>query len=165
MSDAPASWIDPFLQREALPDGYRAVIREQIEPLGAEIIAAATARGDGGQGPLVVGICGAQGSGKSTLTAALSAQLGAAGLRVAGLSLDDLYLTRAERQRLSRTVHPLLATRGVPGTHDVALGTSTFARLGEGGAVALPSFDKGVDDRRPRDAWPRVSGPVHVILF
>ena len=38
------------------------------------------------------------------------------------LSLDDLYLPKAERLRLARDVHPLLATRGVPGTHDVALG-------------------------------------------
>ncbi len=118
-----------------------------------------------GLGPLVVGLCGAQGSGKSTLTAALAAQLGSAGVRVAGLSLDDLYLTRAERRVLATTVHPLLSTRGVPGTHDVSLGCATFKQLAAAGSIALPSFDKGVDDRRPRDAWPRVDGPAQVILF
>jgi D-glycerate 3-kinase len=160
-----AAWVAPFLQREALPESYREVIEQQIEPLGRDIAARALPRGDAGERPLVVGICGAQGSGKSTLTAALSAQLSAEGLRVAGLSLDDLYLTRAERQQLARTVQPLLATRGVPGTHDVGLGTATFAALGRSGPVALPAFDKSIDDRRPPEAWPRVEGPVQVILF
>src|SRR4051794_14728731 len=69
--------------------------------------------------PLLLGLCGAQGSGKSTLAARLAARLGARGQRAAILSLDDLYLPRAERARLARDVHPLLATRGVPLTHDV----------------------------------------------
>ncbi len=46
------------------------------------------------------------GSGKSTLAAALAALLGARGLTVAALSLDDFYLTHAERQSLARTMHP-----------------------------------------------------------
>ena len=75
-----------------------------------------------GAGALVVGLTGSQGSGKSTLAARLPPLLAARNLRAAVLSLDDLYLPKAERQRLAREVHPLLATRGVPGTHEVALG-------------------------------------------
>src|SRR4051812_2939231 len=76
--------------------------------------------------PLIVGICGAQGSGKSTLAIGLLDGLRAAGIAAATLSIDDLYLTLAERERLAREVHPLLRTRGVPGTHDVTLGLAVI---------------------------------------
>jgi D-glycerate 3-kinase len=99
------------------------------------------------------------------MVAALAAHLTSRGLTVAALSLDDCYLTHAERQRLARTVHPLLATRGVPGTHDVALAHATFASLAMPGDTALPSFDKAVDDRRPEAQWPRIAGPADVVLF
>jgi len=89
----------------------------------------------------------------------------AQGLRTATLSLDDLYLPRGERLRLAREVHPLLATRGPPGTHDVNLGVELLARLGQPGVVAAPSFDKGTDDRRPMRGWPRLEGPFDLILF
>jgi D-glycerate 3-kinase len=123
----------------------------------------------GGDHPLVVGINGAQGAGKSTLCRLLQIILQREfGLRVVGFSIDDLYLTRAEREDLARTVHPLLATRGVPGTHDVALGLRTLealreARRGEG--VPVPAFDKARDDRRPEAQWPLFEGPVEMILF
>lgn len=164
MGHSPA-WVDAFLAREALPAEYREVIETQILPLGDELFTAASARADQQSGPLLVGLCGAQGSGKSTLTGALGAQLSALGLRAASLSLDDLYLTQLERQQLARTVQPLLATRGVPGTHDVELGSATFARLAFGGETALPAFDKAIDDRRPREQWPRFQGPADIILF
>jgi D-glycerate 3-kinase len=116
-------------------------------------------------GALVVGLTGPQGSGKSTLAAALPALLSARGLRAATLALDDLYLPKADRQRLARDVHPLFATRGVPGTHDAALGAELLAALGEPRDVVVPSFDKGADDRRPRSEWPRLRGPFDVIVF
>lgn len=114
---------------------------------------------------LVVGITGAQGSGKTTLVAALARTLAEEGIAAASLSLDDLYLTSAERQDLARTVHPLLATRGVPGTHDVALGLAVFDALARGEAAALPRFDKGRDDRLPREFWPKAPTGTQVVLF
>jgi D-glycerate 3-kinase len=115
--------------------------------------------------PLVVGLTGPQGSGKSTLAAQLPAALAALGLRAAVLSLDDLYLPKAERLRLAREVHPLLATRGVPGTHDVALGVEVLASLGAARETLVPRFDKASDDRLPRAEWARVEGPADVIVF
>ncbi len=115
--------------------------------------------------PLMIGISGAQGSGKSTLVAALAEQLTAAGRRVATLSLDDLYLPRAERLRLAEQVHPLLATRGVPGTHDVALGRSTIAALERGEGAPLPRFAKGLDDRLPSTEWPNAPENCEVLLL
>ncbi|TWB63914.1 kinase [Nitrospirillum viridazoti] len=113
--------------------------------------------------PFILGICGAQGSGKSTLADGLAERLVASGLRVAVLSLDDLYLTKEERQDLARDVHPLLATRGVPGTHDVGLGLAVLDGLGTPGRTLLPRFDKAVDSRAAEGAW--VEGPVDVVLF
>ena len=131
------------------------------EALALRIAAAASARRE----PLVVGLTGGQGSGKSTLAAKLPDAMAAQGLRATVLSLDDIYLTKAERQRLAREVHPLFATRGVPGTHDVDLGVEVMTDLREGRETLVPSFDKAADDRRPRDEWQRKEGRFDVIVF
>ncbi|WP_132986653.1 kinase [Luteimonas terricola] len=115
-------------------------------------------------GARVYGISGLQGSGKSTLAAQLATEATGRGLRCALLSIDDVYLPRAERLRLAREVHPLLATRGPPGTHDVALAIEVLDALREGRDVALPRFDKLDDDRLPRTQWPRMRG-VDLVLF
>lgn len=118
---------------------------------------------------LIVGINGAQGSGKSTLAALLRHLLETAlGRRAVALSIDDFYLTRSGREELSRRVHPLLATRGVPGTHDVALARRTLdglRALRAGESLALPRFVKALDDRAPERDWPSCSGPVDVVLL
>lgn len=116
-----------------------------------------------GPRPLVVGLCGAQGSGKSTVAAGVAAKL-AGQFVVALLSLDDLYLSRTERSRLAATIHPLLKTRGVPGTHDVVLGERVFAGLA-GGQTKLPRFDKASDAPLPERDWPSVDSPVDILLF
>ena len=110
--------------------------------------------------PTVVGLCGAQGSGKSTIAAVLAERIP----DTVVLSLDDLYLTRAERETLAETEHPLLRTRGVPGTHDVALGEAVLADLRGGRPVRLPRFDKAIDDRAPESAWPLVEG-ARLVVF
>jgi len=156
---SPMHWIDAFLREEKLPDGYRETIASLHAPLAARIAA------ETGDRLLTVGLCGPQGSGKSTLAASLRQLLGSEGLSVATLSLDDLYLTSVERVALSESVHPLLRTRGVPGTHDVALGIEVLTALRRARPVALPSFDKSRDDRRPRQEWTRISDRVDVLLF
>ena len=115
--------------------------------------------------PLIVGVCGSQGSGKSTVCKTLTERLSATGLTVANLSLDDLYLPLAARVKLSQQVHPLLRTRGVPGTHDTKLGIATLDALSRNERVSLPRFDKSSDDRRARESWDSVQGPAQVVLF
>jgi D-glycerate 3-kinase len=114
-------------------------------------------------GLFVLGLCGAQGSGKSTLARALLRQADEQGMAAAALSLDDLYLTHAARAALAREVHPLLRTRGVPGTHDIALGLEVLDALARGEPALLPRFDKARDDRLPRAAWDRA--PAHCALL
>jgi D-glycerate 3-kinase len=111
--------------------------------------------------PLVLGLCGAQGSGKSTLARRLVERHPSA----ATLSLDDLYLPREQRQGLAATVHPLLVTRGPPGTHDVALGVRTLAALARGEQAPLPRFDKSSDDRAPVESWPLATRDTELVIF
>ncbi|MFD3262757.1 kinase [Phenylobacterium ferrooxidans] len=151
------AWLSDFIAAEGLPPDFAETALAICGPLAARIIADARTPG------FVVGVCGSQASGKSTLTAVLRRMLEDQGLKVASLSLDDLYLTRAQRQDLARDVHPLMATRGVPGTHDVALGLAVLDGLAGPGETLLPAFDKAADDRRPQGV--PVAGPVDVILF
>lgn len=155
--------MQDFLRRHRLPSGYLTSARCWFEPLAGEV---ARHRAEAGR-PLVVGINGCQGSGKSTLASFLSLILQSVhGLKVIDLSIDDFYLTRGERQALARSVHPLLATRGVPGTHDTALMARTLESLCDRHAmVPIPRFDKLRDDRRPVERWQQVKAPVDVVIL
>ena len=96
--------------------------------------------------PAVIGISGAQGSGKSTLAAELVAQLKLHGIQAAAVSLDDYYLSKAQRQQLAQHVHPLLRQRGVPGTHHIQQAINDATAVLAGQPVALPQFDKALDE-------------------
>lgn len=112
----------------------------------------------------LIGVAGAQGSGKSYNCRAYAE----AHPRVAHFSLDDVYFTKAERADLAKRFHPLFATRGPPGTHAVGLALTTFANLagaGPGAETPLPRFDKATDDRAPEASWPRFIGRPEAILF
>lgn len=99
---------------------------------------------------MLVAVSGPQGSGKSTLAAVLCDYLQSEDIVAATVSLDDFYLTRQQRRELATRVHPLLATRGVPGTHDHAALHECLHQVRQSGAAAeilLPVFDKALDDR------------------
>jgi len=72
--------------------------------------------------PLFLGFSGGQGSGKTTVAKILKIILKKFFKRRMHVSsIDDFYKTLKERSRMSRAIHPLLKTRGVPGTHDINL--------------------------------------------
>jgi len=142
----------------ALPEPDPVALAAALDQVGR-------ARSKPRRGPAVIGLCGAQGSGKSTLAAAMQRALIADGAHAAVLSIDDLYLTGAKRLALAQSVHPLLATRGVPGTHDIGLGLALFAALDKGKPVRLPRFDKAADDRLPESDWPIVEQSLDVLIF
>ena len=151
-----------FAQEERLPDSYLHTVEKWFLPLADEI----RQRVEQSPQSLLVGVSGCQGSGKTTLASLLVLLLDKLlGLRGVNLSIDDFYLTHAQRQNLARTVHPLLATRGVPGTHDVQLALDTIAALRKPGIVPIPRFNKAIDDRAPQAEWPRMQAPVDVIVL
>ncbi|SEA71788.1 kinase [Alkalimonas amylolytica] len=96
--------------------------------------------------PAVVGISGAQGTGKSTLARLLTEQLRALGLATTTVSLDDYYLSKAMRLQLAEQVHPLLAQRGVPGTHAINRAIDDAKNVLAAKPVQLPCFDKALDE-------------------
>jgi D-glycerate 3-kinase len=153
---------DVFLRAEGLPDAYRESATKWFSPLIEQI----ALRHQANPGPLLLGINGSQGSGKSTLAAFLAmAMPPLTGQRVCVLSIDDFYLTRDERLRLAREVHPLLATRGVPGTHDTDLLAAVLDALLAGRSAAIPRFDKAIDDRIPEADWQQLEEPVDLIVW
>ncbi len=113
----------------------------------------------------VYGLTGLQGTGKSTLAADIAALGRARGLPVVVLSIDDFYLGRRERLALGRRVHPLLATRGPPGSHDLPLALETLDGLREGRRMPLPRFDKIADRRLPPSRWPRSPDGARLVVF
>ena len=123
--------------------------------------------------PLVVGVHGPQGAGKSTLCERVVAGLAAIGRRAASVSIDDFYLTHAEQRALAAAHpgNPCLEPRGYPGTHDLALGEATLAALVDTAPseVAVPLYDKsahgGRGDRAPRSRWRSVSTPLDAVLL
>ena len=117
-----------------------------------------------GHGCRTYAIAGLQGTGKSTLAAQIAALAARDGRQVVVLSIDDFYLGHDARQVLGRRIHPLCATRGAPGTHDVALACDVIDALRAGRPTALPRFDKIGDDCLPTSQWPIVQAPDLVIL-
>lgn len=119
--------------------------------------------------PIVIGINGAPGSGKSTLNKILKTLLHHGfNKSVLTLSIDDLYLSLQRRKELAREVHPLFKLRGVPGTHDVNLAETILSTLLEPESqlpIRIPVFDKASDDLLPQQQWPMVVKPVEIILF
>lgn len=149
------NWLRQFMRNEDLPPAFAEIASTVYLPL-AEQVRSWREQVDG---PLAVAINGAQGTGKSTLAACL-AQF--CGLRSVVLSIDDLYLSQAERTQLG---HPLLRTRGVPGTHNVSQGIRILEKLRTGNSVRIPRFDKSIDDPAPESTWPTIATPVDVIIL
>ena len=162
MAAALPDWQQDFLGRHQLPAAYLETALKWFVPVG-ELLCG---HQNGAGRPLLVGVNGSQGSGKSTLCAFLCDWLASEhAARAVSLSLDDFYLTRGERQQLAADVHPLLVTRGVPGTHDMDLLASTLRALLAGDSARVPRFDKAVDDRVPDDQWETVAGGVDLVFL
>lgn len=115
--------------------------------------------------PIIVGVCGAQGSGKTTTAGAVVEALRALGMTAATASIDDFYLTKKERFALAERVHPLLSVRGVPGTHDVAIASKILDDFRLGAPLQIPTFDKAIDDRVDQDGWQHVHRGTEVLIL
>lgn len=118
--------------------------------------------------PYLLGLSGLQGSGKSTLAREMKLEAESRGWPTEVLSLDDFYYSRSERDVLAQQIHPLLRTRGVPGTHEIELLLSVLAALPQASEklpVDYPRFDKGRDTRVTPSRWPRVTRPPKLVVL
>jgi D-glycerate 3-kinase len=116
----------------------------------------------------IIGLTGGQGAGKSTITQIIKLILEIKySLNVVYFSIDDFYKTLKERIKLSKTVHQLFNTRGVPGTHDTNLIKKTFLKLTKKifKPLAIPCFDKSCDDRFPKKKWQKIKRQPQIIIF
>ena len=105
------------------------------------------------QKPYFVGLAGGQGTGKTTISSIIKIILEKYfKLKVFKISIDDFYKTRKERIALSKKVHPMLLTRGVPGTHDINMMLNFFkkSKAKKFKNLKLPNFNKAIDDRFPK---------------
>lgn len=165
IAQAAIDEITQGMAEQGLESAFISTVERWYAPLAQDIATLAKPH----KGCFFLGIQGCQGSGKSTLTSFLKTLLEKQhGLKVAALSLDDFYLTKESRQQLAASVHPLLITRGVPGTHDLPLAERIFkqlAQLNKGETLALPMFEKARDDRAPVERWPLITGPVDLVIF
>jgi D-glycerate 3-kinase len=118
--------------------------------------------------PLMIGLAGGQGSGKTTISSILTLILQKYfKLKVFKVSIDDFYKTRKDRKLLSKTKHPLLMTRGVPGTHDVDLMLKFFKKVKSRGFknLTVPKFNKAIDDRFKKSLWYKLKSKPDVVIF
>lgn len=118
--------------------------------------------------PWLLALTGLPGSGKSTLARTLTRQARREGWPALALSLDDFYLPRQARKQLAARIHPLLITRGVPGTHDLALLRHVLSRLPHASAehpVAIPRFDKSRDTRCAPSHWQHVRNMPRLLIL
>ena len=118
--------------------------------------------------PYFVGLAGGQGTGKTTTSSLLKIILTKYfKLKVFKISIDDFYKTRKERISLSKRVHPMLLTRGVPGTHDIDMILNFFRRVKsiKFKRIKLPTFNKAIDDRFNKKHWFDLKDKPDVIIF
>ena len=118
--------------------------------------------------PYFVGLAGGQGTGKTTISSIIKIILEKYfKLKVFKISIDDFYKTRKERIALSKKIHPMLLTRGVPGTHDINMMLDFFkkSKAKKFKSMKLPNFNKAIDDRFPKNKWNTINKRPDVIIF
>ena len=118
--------------------------------------------------PLLIGLSGSQGSGKSTISQILKIIFHSNfNLNVVCVSIDDFYKTSSERKKISKLIHPLFMTRGVPGTHDSRMLYNTIKLLLKKNfhTIKIPKFDKSIDDRLSYKYWQKIKKKPNIIIF
>lgn len=155
--------LTTFIKQHKLPETFRLTAKDYYQPLAERIFNQFTKSSNA----YFVGINGCQGSGKSTLTDYIAEYLTKThNLNIAVMSLDDFYYTGEKRQALAQDIHPLLATRGVPGTHDMAMLESTLVKLkAKETGFTIPRFNKATDEPYPQEHWQTIEEPIDIILL
>jgi len=117
---------------------------------------------------LFLGLSGGQGSGKTTITGILKIILKKYFKRkIKTVSIDDFYKTLRERKNMSKKIHPLFKTRGVPGTHDTSSIKNFFIKIKKKKfkKFKIPKFAKNLDDRLKKKYWYNVNERPEIVIL
>jgi D-glycerate 3-kinase len=115
--------------------------------------------------PIIQGILGGQGIGKTTMCKVLTLILQKLGYPTLSLSLDDLYKTYSDRLALTAQ-DPRLIWRGPPGTHDIDLGINVLNQVRQlQSPVMVPRFDKSAFEGAGDRTTPEIITGVDIVLF
>jgi D-glycerate 3-kinase len=119
--------------------------------------------------PVLIGLTGGQGSGKTTLSDFVQLTLKKGfNKKTTGFSIDDIYKSPRDRKLLGEKIHPMCGVRGVPGTHDVDLGLKTIESLNNASnetITSIPVFSKPLDKHLPESEWVQFKGKPDFIFF
>jgi D-glycerate 3-kinase len=152
---------DTFLAEHQLSPSYIESAQQWFNPIINDLI-----KHTNSATPLFVSINGSQGSGKTTLASYLQYTLiHKHNKRVVVMSIDDFYYDQQTRLQLSNSVHPLLKTRGVPGTHNLKLWQSIMNALTLGQHCRIPKFNKAADNPYPQEQWHTITGKVDIVII
>ncbi|MDX2369792.1 MAG: kinase [Colwellia sp.] len=154
--------LSAFIKQHNLPEEFKLTVKEYYKPLADQIFN----RFAQNKEAYFVGINGCQGSGKSTLTDFIATYLTTQyQLNVVVMSLDDFYFSSEKRKTLAQDVHPLLATRGVPGTHNVVELNHVLTQLKENKTgFSIQKFNKATDNPYPEEQWEKIEKPADIII-
>jgi D-glycerate 3-kinase len=144
----PLAWAQLWSQRVGAWEGppHPSLLWGLVLPL----LSGCHSRLSGEGSPLLIGLNGPVGAGKTTLGQTLERLAPSFGLRLAVVSIDDAYLPYEQRlQRLAG--NPFGVSRVPPGSHDLPLLLECLRRWRSGEPLQLPRFDKrlraGLGDR------------------
>jgi len=155
--------LSNFIKKNRLPNGFEDLVNQHYLPLAERIVEQYNKQ----KSPYMVGVNGCQGSGKSTLSDYICHHISTNyQLNVVVMSLDDFYLSRQARQELSETIHPLLKTRGVPGTHNTTLLKDILDNVkNQKCDFLIPRFNKATDDPFDESEWQKIDKPIDILIL
>lgn len=155
--------LSTFIKKNKLPEEFTRLVKEHYLPLAERIFN----QYQNQDAPYFVGINGCQGSGKSTLSDYICHYLSETyQLNIVVMSLDDFYLSKNARNKLAENIHPLLKTRGVPGTHDTQLLKDILDKVKKRESnFFIPRFNKATDDPHEKAQWQQIEKPIDILIL
>jgi len=150
-------WQTEFLEKHTLLNSYSENVQCVIDWLDSVL--------SHEKAPFCLAINGAQGSGKSTLSAYLKSYLESQNIATEVVSLDDFYLSKEQRAERAIEYHSLFTVRGVPGTHDTTFAIEQVKRFKNAEDFILPRFNKATDEPYGSARWLTCTNKPKVLIF
>jgi len=155
--------LDAFIDKHKLDQDYKNKVIEHYNPMIQSYI---NIKNNNHADPVIIGVNGCQGSGKSTVSEYMGLYIEKnTDYKTVVFSLDDFYLTKHNREMNAQNIHPLLSVRGVPGTHDTKLLQRVINQLKSGQPAHIPKFNKALDEVEPKENWTVVDHRVDFVII